>query len=61
MSNKTEIIVYVSKPTYLVQLIVYQLMGKPWAGLLLLKAFTWILFCCLVIFIDTRPVIYDNK
>lgn len=47
--------------SYLVQLIVHQLMGKPWAGLLFLKAFTWILFCCLVILIDTRPEIQSSK
>lgn len=61
-SSKTKkITIYVSGPSYLVQLIVHQLMGKPWAGLLFLKAFTWILFCCLVILIDTRPEIQGSK
>lgn len=54
-SKKTKI------TSYLVQLIVHQLMGKPWTGLLFLKAFTWILFCCLVILIDTRPEIQSSK
>lgn len=36
-------------------------MGKSWAGLLFLKAFTWILFCGLVILIDTRPEIQSSK
>jgi len=61
-SSKTEKnIAYVSVLSYLVQLIIHQLMGKPWAGLLFLKAFTWILFCCLVILIDTRPEIQGSN